>query len=329
MLTNNFYLNEAGLQALIEKIKANDNKLAELIGLPIDTETGQDFQSIVDRLKALEDADITDQIEEILGEEWPTKEVDGEQVKLTVKEALDALNDDLAADIATNADAIAANADAIDDLDASTIKSLKLVQDNSNNVINFYASTEENPNWDNVTTAWGTINTTDFIVGGMLTDVKQVTLNTNTLALDNGEIKYNNETDQDSSDDIEIADDVLTDIFAKTSGFTQQDITDAVTAGKLPQTYLLMTFDTADSEPIWVNINNLVKLYQFEAKDSTGAASDLIGVNAVTSGNNVTVTISTSADLEDVVANAANTALGTTEVNNLWTTGNINGETNP
>ena len=94
---NNYYLNEAGLAALIEKIKANDNKLAELIGLPIDTETGQGFQSIVDRLAALEDADITDQIEDILGyndPNWPTDQSTGE--KLTVQERLAGLTSDVA-----------------------------------------------------------------------------------------------------------------------------------------------------------------------------------------------------------------------------------------
>ena len=84
---NNYYLNEAGLATLIKKIKANDDKLAALLGFDdwTNIDPTDNFQSIVDRLAALEDADSTDQIKDILGytdPSWPTDPTTGDKLSV-------------------------------------------------------------------------------------------------------------------------------------------------------------------------------------------------------------------------------------------------------
>lgn len=310
---NNYYLNEAGLAALIEKIKANDNKLAELIGLPIDTETGQGFQSIVDRLAALEDADITDQIEDILGyndPNWPTDQSTGE--KLTVQERLAGLTSDVA-----EASSMA----------SAAFNEVEVVQDNDNQQITL---TFSNPDGESVSQ---TIDTTDFIVHGILNSVDQVELDTTNVEAVSGVIKYK----RGENDYLTLPDKVLRELAglapdADVSGIGVADIT----AG-LPATYLLMSFGTHpdpdgssihdDEEPVWVNLSSMFKQYTFAASNP-----DLVNVTEA----NGTVTVAPGEKLEDLVSVFTDSetgeivipdfpavALGETEVNSVWENGEL------
>ena len=308
---NKYYLDNSGLQALIEKIKANDNKLAELIGLPtgwatdnlpadyvanLDTTDAAVAATILGQLiDAIDGAstDVQGEIEDILGYDdldWPT-ETDpdtGEEVKLTVNERLNNLMS-LAVDAQAAAD--------------KGFKSFRVDQNNSLQTITIYANTVEtndlsHEGWKPV----GTIDTTDFIVHGMLSDVRQVTLDDNNINLDNGP-RYDNGTASDNTDDLLLAENVLMEIFQKTENIVGADISAAKAAGRLPQSYLLMTFGVhpdADGQSIhdddaekrlWVNVSSMVKQYEFHG-------DDLIEVTTADNGGTVTVNIKASDDLK-------------------------------
>lgn len=316
---NKYYLDDNGLRALIAKIKANDNQLAALIGLPTDwaglsdlpenwASTSADPAKYGTVLKKLTDAytaadnDVKAYIEGLLGynePSWPTENDE----KLTVYAWLKKLEND-----------IVVISDAAEDAQAAAdkgFKSFHVDQNNSLQTITIYANTVEtndlsHEGWKPV----GTIDTTDFIVHGMLSDVRQVTLDDNNINLDNGP-RYDNGTASDNTDDLLLAENVLMEIFQKTENIVGADISAAKAAGRLPQSYLLMTFgvhpdpndegaheEDKDKE-IWVNVSNMVKQYKVASEDSS-----LFTVSSTEAGDIVTYTITPSQTLRDGVQNS-------------------------
>ena len=296
---NKYYLDDNGLRALIAKIKANDNQLAALIGLPenwTNTDTTADgFKSVISKLEEdykQADNEVKAYIEELLGyndSNWPTKDVAGEQVKLTVDERLKGLSE-----------AIATVSDAVD----AAFNSVDVVQDNANQSITL---TFSNAKGDNVVK---TIDTTDFIVHGMLNDVISIAIdNKDNLKLDTEAVL----TYEVGDEKYVLPENVLFDLFGKTTDITAADIT---ALDKLPLTYLVMTFgvhpdpndegaheEDKDKE-IWVNVSNMVnKQYNVASGDS-----DLFTISSTEAGGVVTYTISPSSTLRD----------GTWRSNKIW-----------
>lgn len=317
---NNYYLNEAGLAALIEKIKANDNQLAALLGFDsgwadIDT-TDDNFKSVLERLEEAisgSSEGVINEVKEILGyddADWPTDQSTGE--KLTVQERLAGLTSDVA-----EASSMA----------SAAFNAVEIAQDNDNQQITL---TFSNPDGESVSQ---TIDTTDFIVHGILNSVDQVELDTNNVMAVEGVIKYK----RGENDYLTLPDKVLRELAglapdADVSGIGVADIT----AG-LPATYLLMSFGThpdpdgssihEDEEPVWVNLSSMFKQYTFAASNP-----DLVNVTEA----NGTVTVAPGEKLEDLVSVFTDSetgeivipdfpavALGETEVNSVWENGEL------
>lgn len=317
---NNYYLNEAGLAALIEKIKANDNQLAALLGFDsgwadIDT-TDDNFKSVLERLEEAisgSSEGVINEVKEILGYDdanWPTDQTTGE--KLTVQERLAGLASDVA-----EASSMA----------SAAFNAVEVAQDNDNQRITLTFSNSEGGSVSQ------TIDTTDFIVHGILNNVDQVELDTTNVEAVSGVIKYK----RGENDYLTLPDKVLRELAglapdADVSGIGVADIT----AG-LPATYLLMSFGThpdpdgssihEDEEPVWVNLSSMFKQYTF-------AASNPALVN-VTEANG-TVTVAPGEKLEDLVSVFTDSetgeivipdfpavALGETEVNSVWENGEL------
>lgn len=318
---NNYYLNAAGLAALIEKIKANDNQLAALLGFDsgwtdIDT-TDDNFKSVLERLEEAisgSSEGVINEVKEILGyndANWPTDQTTGE--KLTVQERLAGLTSDVA-----EASSMA----------SAAFNRVEVVQDNDNQQITltFYSP-------DNTEGEVKTIDTTDFIVHGILNSVDQVELDTTNVEAVSGVIKYK----RGENDYLTLPDKVLRELAglapdADVSGIGVADIT----AG-LPATYLLMSFGThpdpdgssihEDEEPVWVNLSSMFKQYTFAASNP-----DLVNVTEA----NGTVTVAPGEKLEDLVSVFTDSetgeivipdfpavALGETEVNSVWENGEL------
>lgn len=317
---NNYYLNEAGLAALIEKIKANDNQLAALLGFDsgwadIDT-TDDNFKSVLERLEEAisgSSEGVINEVKEILGYDdanWPTDQSTGE--KLTVQERLAGLTSDVA-----EASSMA----------SAAFNAVEVAQDNDNQQITL---TFSNPDGESVSQ---TIDTTDFIVHGILNSVDQVELDTTNVEAVSGVIKYK----RGENDYLTLPDKVLRELAglapdADVSGIGVADIT----AG-LPATYLLMSFGTHpdpdgssihdDEEPVWVNLSSMFKQYTFAASNP-----DLVNVTEA----NGTVTVAPGEKLEAlvevftdeqtgeiVIPEFPAQALGETEVNSVWENGEL------
>lgn len=268
-IPSKFYLDEAGLRALIAKIKAGDATNAE---------------------------EIARILNEVIGTGTPDPE------GTTINDRIAGLAAAIA-DLASGDDDIN---DHIDDIEAIANAAFKDVEaDNDINAQNLKLTFKREVGEDLEVN----IDTTDFIVHGMLKDAKLVNAAQIKHELEGSTVYY----DDGEGNTIPITRDVWDAVWPD---YHVDEETGEVSWGDKRDDvkFLLLTFgvhpDANDDQTIhqgepdvkyvWVDVDNLVDTYTFNIKDSEGNTSDLITVTS----EGYTVNITTSAALEQAVEHA-------------------------
>ena len=307
---NKYYLNEEGLKALIAKIKANDEKLAALMGLSLDTDiTAEGFKPLVERIAAIEESAATgiqealDAIEALKGildydsASWPK---DDQSNPKPLSEVLSDITDNFAS-VNSDIEDINGRLDNVED----AFNDLTFIQNDDDQVITIEFKRADGSSKPTDTIR---IDTTNFIVHGILSKASQITLTSQNVMLYDVDEDGDSEICYKNGDDyIQLPKNVLCDLAnldpdSDITGISIDDI-----QRNLPANYLLLTFGTHPSPddpsihdqetPVWVNVNNMVKQYDF-----TNADDDLIGVAKSESAGTTLVTITSTDKLRAAFA---------------------------
>lgn len=270
-IPSKFYLDEAGLRALIAKIKAGDATNAE---------------------------EIARILNEVIGTGTPDPE------GTTINDRIAGLAAAIA-DLASGDDDINDHLDEVEELAKNAFKDVEA--DNDIEAQNLRLTFKREEGEDLVVD----IDTTDFIVHGMLKDAKLV--NAAQIFQPDPESEDQNVYYIDGDTKIKADSNVYRAVWP--DYHVDEETGNAIWGDKRDDVkFLLLTFDVhpeandnqtihqgdPDVKHVWVDVDNLVDTYTFNIKDSEGNTSDLITVTS----EGYTVNIATSAALEQAVEHA-------------------------